>query len=191
MFTFASLLDPNYGLSSIEQADQPRWLARFQQFVNEEEENQPLSALVSSFQRFNDSRLSPDKLENYVETDSNSEMKNIIVKFFNHLQVVKTKFIHESDAKLAAARQLHPERDHVYNYMELIDQCKFWQELDSHSEFKLLSKIARRLLAVPATSASVERVFSQTGFITRPHRRRINDQLAEQTFFLKANIKYF
>ncbi len=91
MFTFASLLDPNYGLSSIEQADQPRWLARFQRFLNKEEENQPLSALVSSFQRFNDSKLSADKLENYVETDSNSEMKNIIVEFFNHFQLVKTR----------------------------------------------------------------------------------------------------
>jgi hypothetical protein len=38
------------------------------------------------------------------------------------------------------------------------------------SIYKTLSQLATKVLCVPATSAPVERVFSQSGFLMRQHR---------------------
>jgi hypothetical protein len=53
-----------------------------------------------------------------------------------------------------------------------------------HPDLAILSKLAKKLLAVPASTASVERVFSQTGFIMRKHRNRIGDVLAQNIFWI-------
>lgn len=66
---------------------------------------------------------------------------------------------------------------------------QFWKENEKH--FPNLAKKARKLLAIPATSAAVERFFSKTGFILRPHRRRMSDTVAEQIFFRKGNSHLF
>jgi zinc finger BED domain-containing protein 1 (E3 SUMO-protein ligase ZBED1) len=58
-------------------------------------------------------------------------------------------------------------------------------------KYPLLAKLARKLLAVPASTAAVERVFSETGYIMRPHRRRLADKQAENLFFLKCNMEFF
>jgi hypothetical protein len=44
-----------------------------------------------------------------------------------------------------------------------------------------------RVFAVPASSAPVERVFSQSGLILRPHRAKMSDSLLESLVFLKCN----
>ena len=41
---------------------------------------------------------------------------------------------------------------------------------------------------IPVTSALVERFLSKTGFILRPHRRCMQDDLAENLFHAKGNI---
>jgi hypothetical protein len=69
------------------------------------------------------------------------------------------------------------------------DPLLFWKE--NCSDYAMLAKLAKRLLAVPASSAAVERVFSQTGFILRPHRRTLNDLNAENLFFVKCNNEVF
>ena len=61
----------------------------------------------------------------------------------------------------------------------------FWKTHEQ--DLKFLSRKAKFLLAIPATSASVERFFSKTGYIMRPNRRRLSDQIAEKLFFLKGN----
>ena len=43
----------------------------------------------------------------------------------------------------------------------------------THHCFQSFQKIARRFLAVPATSAPIERVFSQGGKILRPAQCRL------------------
>jgi len=45
-------------------------------------------------------------------------------------------------------------------------------------------------LGIPATSAFVERFFSKTGYIMRPHRRSMADKLAEDLFFCKENLSF-
>lgn len=53
--------------------------------------------------------------------------------------------------------------------------------------FKTLAKLAAKYLCVPATSSEVERMFSQSGFLFRPHRSRMSRKTFEQLTLLKCN----
>lgn len=63
------------------------------------------------------------------------------------------------------------------------DNCK----LMSDSEYTCLRPLFSRLFCIPASSAPVERVFSQSGLIMRPHRAKMGDKLLEALVFLKCN----
>lgn len=62
----------------------------------------------------------------------------------------------------------------------------FWKK--HRKTFPRLYSVAMRVLAVPATSAAVERVFSQSGLIMRPHRARMSANTLESLVSLKCNI---
>jgi len=51
------------------------------------------------------------------------------------------------------------------------------------TEFPKLFELAMKVQSVPATSASVERVFSHGGIIMRPHTARINDMMLSNIVF--------
>jgi hypothetical protein len=53
--------------------------------------------------------------------------------------------------------------------------------------YPYLHVLALRVLCVPATSAPVERVFSTSGFVIRPHRGRLTKQMLAKLTFLKCN----
>ena len=46
-------------------------------------------------------------------------------------------------------------------------------------------------LAIPASSAPAERVFSHGGIVLRPHRARMSDKRLSELIFLKCNIVRF
>jgi len=54
-------------------------------------------------------------------------------------------------------------------------------------QFHHLRPLFCKLWCVPATSAPVERIFSQSGIIMRPHRARMSDEVLEMLMFLKCN----
>ena len=64
---------------------------------------------------------------------------------------------------------------------------------DTHLIFKKkefyphLHRLAVRVLSVPATSAPVERVFSSSGIIMRPHRSRLTKNMVATLTLLKCN----
>jgi hypothetical protein len=60
-------------------------------------------------------------------------------------------------------------------------------EIFSNAEFNLISTLFERLFCVPASSAPVERIFSQSGIIMRSHRARMSNKLLEELVFLKCN----
>jgi hypothetical protein len=51
-----------------------------------------------------------------------------------------------------------------------------------------LHRLAMRVLCVPATSASAERVFSRSGLLMRPHRSRLNKDTLAKLTFVKCNL---
>ncbi|KAK0151144.1 putative AC transposase [Merluccius polli] len=66
-----------------------------------------------------------------------------------------------------------------------VDCLEFWKR--QSKAFPRLYFVAMRVLAVPATSAPVERVFSHGGLIMRPHRARLSAKTLSYLVFLKCN----
>jgi len=62
---------------------------------------------------------------------------------------------------------------------------EFWNM--HQQEFPALAALAQRYLAVPATSAPVERLFSIGGRIFRPDRCRLTDKTFEHLMNIKVN----
>ena len=82
----------------------------------------------------------------------------------------------------------------IQNYLaieylnEEIGFKEFWRA--NKLRFPYLSKLAIKYLSVPSGTSTVERLFSQSGYINRPHRSKITAKNLEQTVLLKANMKY-
>lgn len=81
-------------------------------------------------------------------------------------------------------------KDEVIRYIQVcseeeVDCMDFWQK---HAKIlPRLYLVSMKLLAVPATSAPVERVFSHGGLIMRPHRARLSAKTLSSLIFLKCN----
>ena len=67
-----------------------------------------------------------------------------------------------------------------------LEPLDFWMK--SKEDLHLLYPLATRLLAVPTSSAPIERVFSHGGLILRPHRASMCDQMLSNLIFLKCNM---
>ena len=65
------------------------------------------------------------------------------------------------------------------------DPLRFW--CDNQARFLLLSRLAKKYLAIPASSAPVERLFSVAGKIFRPERCRLTDDVFEDMMLLRCN----
>lgn len=59
--------------------------------------------------------------------------------------------------------------------------------LYTSEEYSAIRPLISRLFCIPATSAPVERVFSQGGIIMRPHRAKMSDDLLEMVMYLRCN----
>ena len=64
----------------------------------------------------------------------------------------------------------------------------FWK--DNAQRYPNLAQVARKVFTVPATSAPVERAFSQAGKILRSDRSRLLPKNFENLVFLKVNKGY-
>lgn len=61
------------------------------------------------------------------------------------------------------------------------------ESLFTDREFSMLRPLFAKVFCVPATSAPVERIFSQGGIIMRPHRARMTDEVLEMLMYLRCN----
>ena len=59
--------------------------------------------------------------------------------------------------------------------------------LNKSKGYKLLHKLAKKILSVPATSSPVERIFSQSGFLFRQHRAKMSRKTLQMLTMLKCN----
>ena len=65
------------------------------------------------------------------------------------------------------------------------DPLKWWQE--NETKFRTLAVLARKYLAIPATSAPSERVFSLAGSICNRRRASLTPEHLNALVFLNAN----
>ena len=83
--------------------------------------------------------------------------------------------------------------DEVTNYLSLPlaleteDPLNWWKI--RFQNFPQLAKFARKYLAIPATSVSSERLFSDAGNLISVKRTNLDTKLVGQMLFLKRNIK--
>jgi len=101
-----------------------------------------------------------------------------------------TLFASYKRKKLTRISSAHSQ---VIRYLELAEETEemclgFWYA--NKARLDLIFGLAKKVLAVPASSAPVERVFSRGGIIMRPHRARLNDKLLAELIFLKCNYQY-
>ena len=59
---------------------------------------------------------------------------------------------------------------------------------EKRNQYRHLHRLAMRVLCVPASSASVERVFSQSGLLMRPHRSRLTKEMVSKLTLIKCNL---
>ena len=83
--------------------------------------------------------------------------------------------------------------DEVINYLSLPlaleteDPLDWWRMRSQN--FPKLAKFARKYLAIPATSVSSERLFSDADNLISAKRTNLDTKLAGQMLFLKRNLK--
>jgi len=85
--------------------------------------------------------------------------------------------------------------DEIGRYMKLKKEDAFtdplsWWASEVGSSFPLLKSLARRFLAIPATSVASERVFSTAGNVITKKRARLNPKTAEMQVVLHENRRY-
>lgn len=73
-----------------------------------------------------------------------------------------------------------------FKFIEKFDVLKFWS---SAKEFPTLQKVARWVLAIPASEASDERIFSDAGYIMKPRTTSLNPGTLSEMVFVHANAK--
>ena len=125
------------------------------------------------------------------ETESQPPSKRMkIMSFLEETKNFLGEVAHKDSSKKTAFKQLNEYLDLVKtNPVECQDTRSFWKKY--RHEWPELAAYAKALLTVPASSASVERVFSVGGAILRHSRRRLSDRLFEMIMFLKCYLHLF
>ena len=124
-----------------------------------------------------------------IERDDNSPVKEPVAKRarksevpefdFNSSQKTKSTIATDEPTRFAAL----PDQD------EDIDPLVWWS---MHSSmFPILSILARRYLAIPASSASSERLFSQLKLTATPARRNMSPDTLCMLLFVEAHHKWY
>ena len=103
-------------------------------------------------------------------------------------------FFQESDSESEAGEEAAAECDELEAYLALPqikykterDATEWWQE--HAKEFPNLSVMARQYLGCPATSAAVERLFSQVGIAFSAKRKSAGAATIEEIMFSRVNM---
>ncbi|CAF2908992.1 unnamed protein product [Rotaria sp. Silwood2] len=78
----------------------------------------------------------------------------------------------------------------IPSYLIDRDPMKFWSSREIRRDFPFLSIVARRIHAILATSASVERLFSSAGLTITQIRTRLSPSPLDNVLFLRSYDKF-
>jgi len=78
-------------------------------------------------------------------------------------------------------------KDEISRYINNDDDLDAMFLLKYSNNYPTLSKLAQKVLCVSATSAPVERIFSQSGFLLRQHRASMTRTTLKQLTMLTCN----
>jgi hypothetical protein len=101
---------------------------------------------------------------------------------------LKSLFDHYSND--SSETDSHQHERQLNKYIDVISvrgHDKLIVDVIGSAEYVLLNKMFEKILCAPASSAPVERIFSQSGLILRPNRAKMSDSMLENLMFLKCN----
>ena len=135
--------------------------------------NHRISKMIFSNDSFsNSSRDGNQQRNNYFDDGSdNDEME--LVEMRNNMDTIFTNECLKYNRKILADYEKYPK--HSMENMKL-DPLIFWKE--NHVDFPNIWRIAQVILAIPAMSASCERMFSGLKQIITPQRSQLKDEIA-------------
>ena len=74
------------------------------------------------------------------------------------------------------------------NMKEFNNPLDWWR--NNENQFPLIAKMAKRYLAIPATSAPSERVWSLSAFVINAKRARLDSEVVSKMMFIEENVNY-
>ncbi|XP_017263504.1 zinc finger BED domain-containing protein DAYSLEEPER-like [Kryptolebias marmoratus] len=181
VYFFATMLDPQFGLSWVDLDVTNRGNAVSVKKFRDELKKTLTDTLILGVENMTDS--TDDKCSEARNVDPTSDSPP--VKCPRLLSRYKAHKKHRSSVQDSSiATQLT-------KYFNDIKDCDsdnalaFWGE--NQSKYPQLHNLALKVLSVPASSAPVERVFSRGGIVMRPHRARLGAKMLQSLIFLKCN----
>ena len=167
IFLVSTFLDPNFGISAFE--------PNFQNTVKSK------IIALTKISEAKQTALNP------IENSEVSEKRNSLNNKRND---------NYKKHKLSEKTTTDKEVDLINEYVSVVDELNFngcpllfWKA--NENKFRILSEMARKYLGVPASSASVERMFSIAGHILSCKRRKMSTKLFCHLVFLKLNEMLF
>ena len=83
-------------------------------------------------------------------------------------------------------RELQPKFWQIIS-TQVLAQSYSWFEFFQNEAFNSICPLFERVLCIPASSAPVERIFSQRGMIIKANRARMAENLLEELVIVKCN----
>ncbi len=127
------------------------------------------------------------KLKKDIKNKKNN-MDNIDLEFSNEEENTNIEKIYDSDDDLYLQPDIIEEEYDTYLKESLVSRniqpLEYWR--NNNYNFPILSTLARRYLAIPATSASIESTFSIGNNIITKSRNRLNTDTVKQLILLKS-----
>ncbi len=179
IFVTATLLDPKFALvlNKNQVNSAINYLETFSNDNNETEvipqdtQEVSLKTAFSNIQNLIISQLSQEKKSDSKVCDE--------VKYY--LEYLKTNFLKDFGLKI----EFFGNNSNQFN--EIFTSIKFWKSSSIINKFRIISRLALNILAIPATQAISERIFSISGDCLNDKRNSLNPVKLEREVMLIYN----
>ena len=146
--------------------------------------------------RFKQLSFANDTVRENVQQILVDEMEKIKVDETPIEIIAKTSKLSQllGEPSTSTPKQIESSRQEMERYLNSenlgIGECPLQWLKENERKFPRISKLARKYLQIPATSASSERSFSTFGKVYCPKRMSLKTSTAEAVLFLNKNSKF-